>query len=490
VAQRDDPRHRTPTLRLASLAGALVSIALGLCAGSAHAASLDGFYGVNVQQVFSGSSASWQPQLSAMESGGLQLARIDARWASVEPNAPGRAGHSYNWAMYDGIVQALAQHGLRWYPIVGYSTSWASVVPGDSSAAVAPAHVGDFANYAWALARRYGRGGTFWASHPSLPQLPVTGYEIWNEENSTNFMHPQDYAPEAYADLYMAARAAIRSTDLQADVVVGGLALGSPGVTDEIQFLQRMYAHRPDLRGNVDGVGLHPYQHSLPDTYMRLGRFRRALDQLAGPSVPIEITEVGWATTSVPEADRSADLSLLAEQLPHSDCNINRLMPYTWLTSESNPGDPEDWFGIWNRDGSGKPSGIAYLNAVKLMRGMTSTPAPTRTMAICHPGASADAAGGRGPRLRLRVLRVRRRHWVRVAVSCRPACLLRLDLYGHTRKGSRRLSTRAIGLRSLRKVIRLRIRHARSLKARGRVHALAVSRTGGITRRTRTVRIR
>ncbi len=441
-----------------------------------------------MQQVFSGSSASWQPQLAAMSSGGLQLARIDARWNNIEPNAPSGSGtHSYNWSMYDAMVSAMAQHGLRWYPIVGYSTGWSSTVPGDPTWPVAPAHFGDFASYAAALAHRYGRGGTFWASHASLPQLPVTDYEIWNEENSSAFWHTQDTAPEAYADLYMAARGAIKSVDPQAGVVVGGLALGMLGVTDEIQFLQRMYAHRPDLRGNVDGVGLHPYQHTVADTHMRLARFRQALDQVAGPAVPIEITEFGWATTAVSESERASDLSQLAEQLPHSDCNINRLLPYTWLTRESNPGDPEDWFGIWNHDGSGKPSGIAFLNAVKLMRGLTSTAPPTKTFSICHP-RSATAAE-RGPKLRLRVLRVRRRHWVRVAVSCRPACLVRVVLYGRAKSGRKRVSTRRAGLHTRRKVLKLRIRRAGSLRARARLHATAAA-GGGVTHRSRSVRIR
>jgi hypothetical protein len=428
-----------------------------------------------------------------MAAGGLQLARIDARWANVEPDPPDHGSHDYDWSMYDSIVGALAQHGLRWYPIVDYSTDWSGVIPGDPLSTVAPAHVYDFAAYAAALAHRYGRGGSFWSSHPSLTALPVTEYEIWNEENSSTFLHPQDSAPEAYADLYMASRAAIKGVDPQASVTVGGLALGTPGVTDEVQFIQRMWAHRPDLSGHVDGVGLHPYQHSLADTYMRLARFRQTLDQVAGPQVPIEITELGWATTSVSESERASDLSVLAQQLPHSDCNVNRLMPYTWLTQESNPADPEQWFGIWNRNGTGKPSGIAYLDTVKLMRGLTSTPAPTRRTVICHPGASVQASGARGPKLRMRVISVRRQHWVRVAVSCTPACIVRLDLYGHRRAGKAknwRMSTRATGLRGKRRVLRLRIRRPGALRARGKVRATALGSGGGVTKRARNVRLR
>ena len=114
----------------------------------------------------------------------------------------------------------------------------------------------------------------------------------------------------------MAARAAIKPVDPQARVVVGGLALGNNGGADEIQFLQRMFAHRPDLKGNVDAVGLHPYQLAVADVYRRIALFRAALDRLAGPSVPIELTELGWSTTAVSDAQRAANLAALASQLP------------------------------------------------------------------------------------------------------------------------------------------------------------------------------
>ena len=137
--------------------GALLCVAAGLGAGTANA-SLDGFYGVNVQQVFNGSSASWTPQLAAISNGGLQLARIDARWADVEPGPPSGGNHSYNWSQYDAMVQAMAQQGLRWYPIVDYSAPWAGVQPGNFKSA--PAANDDFAQFAKALAARYGTNGS------------------------------------------------------------------------------------------------------------------------------------------------------------------------------------------------------------------------------------------------------------------------------------------------------------------------------------------
>ena len=76
---------------------------------------------------------------------------------------------------------------------------------------------------------------------------------------------------------------------------------------------------------------------------MRIARFRQALDRLDGPEVPLEITEVGWATTAVSDAERGSDLATLAEDLPRSDCNIDRFLPYTWMTEEQDHSDSEEW---------------------------------------------------------------------------------------------------------------------------------------------------
>jgi len=475
-------------------------------ATKAHANAPAGFYGVNVQQVFNGPSSGWTTDLSAMANGGLQLARIDARWNNVEPDPPSGGSHDYDWSMYDGIVQGLAQQGLRWLPIVDYSTTWSGVSPGDTLSAVAPAHYADFAAYAAALAQRYGPNGSFWQSHPSLPPVPVTEYEIWNEENSTVFWHQQAGNAEQYADLYMAARGAIKGVSPQARVYVGGLALANPPtVTDEVDFVRRMYAHRPDLAGNVDGIGLHPYQLTVGDTLMRLAKFRQGINPIVGASVPIEITEVGWATTAVSDAERGADLSALAETLPRSDCNVDRFLPYTWRTEESNPYDSESWFGIWNRDGSAKGSGQAYLNAVELMRGMTSTPAPTSPVAVCSVDYSArppappvlTPTSRRGPRLILRVRRHkhRRHRMLLVAGQCHSGCKLSVSLLAkHRRRASvsRRMTTRhthrftshrqVLHFRIPRRVLR-RFRHAKVL-------VVAVGRNGGTTTASRRVRLR
>lgn len=467
--------------------GALTLILPAFTSGAA-ADSFGDLYGVNAQYVFGEPVQDWDPQLSAMSAGGLQLVRSDARWSVVEPSPPTAGGHRYQWSTYDPVVQALAQHGLRWYPVLHDSPTWAAVGAGDVSPATA--HLGDFAAFAAALAARYGHGGSFWESHPSLSPLPVTDYEIWNEENSSVFWQSQADAPERYADLYAASRQAIKGVDPAARVVVGGLALDNPpDVSDELQFLARMFAHRPDLRGAVDGVGLHPYQASVGDTYARIARVRQAIDQLAGPGVPIDVTEVGWTTTTVPDAARAADLSALATTLPRSDCGIDRLLPYAWTTRESDPSNSEDWFGIWNADGSPKPSGLAYVNAVQAMRGLSGAAAPTGTVSLCASAASspARAMSKKGPRLDLRARAGRRKRTLKVVARCPTGCSLTLELV--RRRGGRRqvLAHSAAKFGSRRRHITLRTR----LRAhRIQLRAVAIGAGGGRTTKVRTVRLR
>jgi hypothetical protein len=442
----------------------------------------EGFYGINAQDVLTGPSSAWPAQLSAIAGNGIQLVRSDARWWDVEPSAPRASAHSYNWSKYDAMVQALASHGLRWYPILSSAPGWAAPRSGDYTPVAS--HIGDFAAYANAFARRYGRGGSFWPAHRSLSPQPVTDYEIWNEQNSTKFWASQADAPERYADVYAAARQAIKAADAQARVVIGGLALSNPpSVTDEIQFLSRMLAHRPDLRGAVDGVGLHPYQPTVGDTFVRLSSVRQTVDQLLGRAVPIDITEVGWSTTMVSDSERASDLATLAVQLPQSNCNVDRLLPYSWLSNESDGSNAEDWFGIWNHNGQPKPSGVSYAQAVKNMRALPSPSAGTLHLCAGPPAQALPP----GPRLRLRVVVNGPGRRLTVRARCPKGCALGVSLRRRHAAKETALAHRSMRFSSRTRRLRFRIpRRTHRLK----VAVMATGRGGGRTARVRSIRLR
>jgi polysaccharide biosynthesis protein PslG len=373
------------------LAGLLLAAALGVYLEDGERADderrsemssparADGFFGVNAQALFDLPARRVEAHLGAMADSGLELVRRDASWNVAEPEPPEGGRHRYLWDRFDREVAAYARNGLRWLPIVDYSTSWSGEIAGDFFSA--PVRVGDYAAYAGALARRYGEGGSLWREHPQLPELPVTRFEIWNEPNAELFWHPTERAAERYAELYLAAHAAIRRVVPSARVLVGGLAPGNGDVVDEHDFVTTMVRHRPELVRAVDAIALHPYAATADGVTDRIRDFRQTLERVGLGQVPLEITEVGWTTTTTSENERAEALRQLAEQLPRSDCNIASLIPHTWLTAERDPNNPEDWFGIYNADTTPKPSGSAYINAV--MRARSRARAPRLT--ICGP---------------------------------------------------------------------------------------------------------
>jgi hypothetical protein len=449
--------------------------------GQAMASVPDDYFGVNGQGVFYEPSDQWDAQLAAMAAGGLQVVRTDASWDSAEPRPPDASTgqHTYDWSKLDAEVAALSRHDLRWYPILDYSAPWAAQAPGDPFSA--PARVSDYVAWAQALAERYGRGGSFWQDHPELSPLPVTAYEVWNEENSDHFWHPQAGAPEAYADLYAATRAVLHQVDPAARVVVGGLALVNTGVTDPSQFIQRMYAHRPDLRTGVDAVGFHPYALDATGVLGTVAAFRSTLDALGATSVPIEITEIGWTTANTSEAARAAALQRLAQVIPRSDCGVERFLPHTWVEPDSQGGS----FGIFNEDATPKPSGTAYLNAVKSVRGSTAQ-FPSGKIRICHQN---------GPKLTLRVVkRAGEPQRVTVIAHCPSGCRLQVALLAPRRPSggaNRRVALRTIPFTKRRQSLRFVIpRRVRMQSHRVQLGVRAVDRAGRQTTRSRNIRIR
>jgi polysaccharide biosynthesis protein PslG len=487
----------------ARVCGLLVAVAalFAALAPPASAQVSSEFYGVNAGDLFKLPQAQWDPQLAAMSADGIRVLRLGAWWSDLEPGQPRNGVHYYAWGDTDQWVAALARHGIRWEPLLSFSATWDSAVPGDYTAY--PANAADFAAFAAALASRYGPGGTFWSAHPELQPLPVQAYEIWNEPNAALFWHPQDSAPERYADLYAATRAAVHQGQPGATVVVGGLAAPGSGVIPAGEFVQRMLAHRPDLRGNIDAVAYHPYSPTTGGVYAQLAGFRAALNAAAGGGIPIEITEIGWSSVDMPVATIGAGLANLAATLPRADCGVDRLMPYDWVGPELDPTDREQWFGIQNRDGTAKASGAAYAGAVQQME---SPSAPASGVTICGgapdpsvaaPPAprSAPRAHLRGPKLELRIRRDRRRPGrLRATARCPAGCrlsfqVLRLHRSAMKAGGSELLAQHTLRFSSRRRHVWLRI-PARRAGRRVRVRVVATGRQGRHTVRNRTIRVR
>jgi hypothetical protein len=373
---------------LLAVAALALVLALGATTRATPDASSgsDGMFGMSVNRVFNDdfTPAHWDAPLQAVHDTGFRAARSDAFWMWAEPSAPVDGVHTYDWSKLDAEAGALAKHDLRWLPILDYSAHWAASDPGNYHSP--PTSNDDYAAYAKAFAERYGRGG----KHAG--PLPVTTYEIWNEPNGPWFWHPTP-DPAAYADMYLKAREAIKSVDPDATVVVGGLVA-------DATFVERMYAARPELRGNVDAIGWHAYAPTPAGIIRGVRGLRRTLERLRDGDVPIHVTELGWPTHGtgedikpivVSEDARAVSLEVTAEALARSDCRVAAIVPYTWTTPEQNEDNEEDWYGIRHPDGSPSPTSDAIARV--LSRWRSDPPGDDNTrFRLCHP-PDADRDG-------------------------------------------------------------------------------------------------
>jgi polysaccharide biosynthesis protein PslG len=318
-------------------------------------------FGVNVNRLFNDRTFSEQAinaQLRALRKTGATIARSDTVWAAGEPNPPLAGVHRYEWAFDDEIARTLAGNGLRWLPIVDYSTAWASVDPARGDAL--PQAPVDYAAFAGAVAARYGKSGSFWREHPNVPRVPVDTYEIWNEPD----VGAPGTSAAGYDELYASARDAIRSADPAARVVVGGL-------TAPATFLPAMLIARPDLRGHIDGVGIHPYGVSAGEVLARVAGTRATLNALGLAAVPLYVTEVGWPTkppgskNSLAPQRRPSVIAATLTDLGRVDCGVAATLLYTWVTPERNPHDREDWYGIHPPRGGSSSDASAFESGIR-----------------------------------------------------------------------------------------------------------------------------
>lgn len=334
--------------------------------------------GVSLNAAFTPPFAHRREQLVASAaSHGVRLARSDAFWEGAEPLTPSvfsrLEGSAYDWHDNDVVAGTLARHGIRWWPVLDYAPRWALRPP--SMLHAPPRDPRQYARYAAAFARRYGRGGDFWRENPRLTPQPVAEYEIWNEPDSSHFWKPRA-EPGRYLDLYLRARAAIKAVDPLARVVVGGLT-PNPG------FVAAMLRSRPAAVGHIDAVGLHPYARTLAGVLEHVRSMRATLDRLGESFTPLELTEVGWqdrprdARYYAPPGEKADDVAAALQWLPTTDCGIGSVLVFAWTTPQEDPRGIDDWYGLQPPAGGETPSTRAVARSLSL------TPARPGTTTSC-----------------------------------------------------------------------------------------------------------
>jgi polysaccharide biosynthesis protein PslG len=270
-------------LRHLVIAATLI-ICLALPAGT-QAAAPRAFYGVVAPQDPSSS------EIARMGAGKVGTLRINLVWGAVQSSE----SSALNWSYYDSIIGAAAQQGIRVLPTVYSSPSW---VANSTNHPPTGRFLGPFRAFAQGAAQRYGANGSFWSENPSIPKLPVTDWQLWNEMNSPSFWFTKPN-PKQYVQLLKTFSGGIKSGDPSAKVVLGGL-FRTPRIRNGIpldRYLPGIY--RAKGKKYFDAVALHPYSTTPRDALRAVRDTRQVMARFKDKKAKLWITEVGWATGGV-----------------------------------------------------------------------------------------------------------------------------------------------------------------------------------------------
>jgi hypothetical protein len=278
---------------------------------------------------------------------GATSVRTDVLWHKIQP-----AEDTWNFEVYDAMLDALEAADIELIAMVAYGTTWASSQT-TSESTYPPDDPADFANFAAAVADRYeGR---------------ITKYEIWNEPNAGRFWRPElSGDPEAWGELALQAARAIHSEDPAAEVILGGTFFPAQVIMGGEEFIRRAIAAHPDLLMEADTIAVHPYPTYPPQVAPEseengntplvdvVSTMRDLTD-----GMPVMISEYGWPVWGEVDVEVQAQFLERAALLAASS-GVTGICWYTLWDSED-PDNPEDNFGLLDVDGAFKPTADAFV---------------------------------------------------------------------------------------------------------------------------------
>jgi hypothetical protein len=376
--------HLQEAARAARLTVAVVSVLLLLSAGASGASSPTipsvphDFLGVVDDYVFN-ESPYWKTQtLETQRRSGVELLRQEFSWAAIEPR-PG----VYRFAGYDALMAATARAGMRVLAVVDDAPSWAVTKAPASEhrpglTRYPPRSMSQFAQFAALLARRYGPDGTFWRANPKLPAVPIASWEIWNEPNFDLYWG-YDPSPSAYAAMLHAVAPAIRAVDPNAEIVTAGVAntTANEGIP-AIPYLTMLARAHPQ----VDTFAIHAYAKTPSGVIDAVRELRSILNNAGLRSMPIWLTEFGWASGGPPSDftvspqrqasyvfDTIVDLTRMSRTL-----RVRGLVYYDWQDEPIYAGGGANpWgfhTGLVTLKGQAKPALSKYYQAAGLLHAL------------------------------------------------------------------------------------------------------------------------
>jgi hypothetical protein len=285
-----------------------------------------------------------------IESLGAGWVRADLAWSSVMPS-PGQ----YDWSSFDEVIKSAQSNGLHVLPVLGYAPSWTE-----------PSNAAAYAEFVAAAVTRYGPGTS----------ANLHWFELWNEPYCSYAWSGQTPNPEAYARDVRAAAQAAKQISPSVKLLIAADYQDSPQTGGSSQWqttwIDDMFSAVPDLEKWIDGVAIHPYGDDPSESLAQSGGWTDTKGQWAfqridtirekflqhGANVPFWITEEGWSTWHISEAEQARNYADLIAQVTKRPW-IRALFTYCLREFNAKPTNEEPGYGLL-KYGSWQPKTAYY----------------------------------------------------------------------------------------------------------------------------------
>ncbi len=396
----------------------------------------DPFYEFNTDPVHFPNAAN----RTALERQASELASAGVRWIRMEffadYDGSVKAG-DINWDKYDWFINELApRYNLKVLALlnvgmVAYQGQTVRTIAfndppdrGGSDPEDGSNHFGRvFTGRAQTIAARYGSN----ISAYEIINEPNISWDLWVDSHNGG----AEIKPERYAALISSSYRAIKNVAPQAQVLVGGMLVGSPPEGqdhDQFDYLYQLYvsswvdkyraagySSRPGWNTVPwDGVALHPYFLETPKLFSLLKEFTRKLRDRGDPRSKLWVTEVG-AESRPPEGQEDNPTSDEMKQASYlrdlytgilNDPELKAEVPHVfWFKYEDFvPGDYTHNYGLVRlKETDAKnaygPTGqvwvhkLAYRTYQEIARGGTLTEPTSRDDALGNNQIYFDPTG-------------------------------------------------------------------------------------------------
>ena len=330
-----------------------------MISGGAVSADVSSPYGIN-------SHVPNVATLDMIQNAGIGWIRIDMNWFQMEPNRDG-----YNWGFMDAVVNNARARGLEIFATLAYTPAWAN---GTGNIADPPLDIADWYDFVYDTVHRY-RGS-------------IQHWGMWNEPNLEQFFTGNGWQYREWI-LKPGAQAA-KAADPVCFVL--GPELAHLSSTDWPSWMEEAV-----IAGGIDHIDIithHCYKGDSGDDvfhYLDEGFFypwdppplMTVLKNLGADDRPVWLTEVGWHTDEISEAEQALYYHQLLWGILDRG-HLDKVFPYE-IKDDPTPGIP--LWGIIYADNTPKQ---AYFTYQSFIAGPTE---PEHDPIWCGQGLASPAAG-------------------------------------------------------------------------------------------------